>query len=55
MKNPIVNLDSMRTDTVTFAYIQFKKVPSTDETLRLTRWLKARTKADSLKLVIQTK
>lgn len=54
MKNPIINLDNMNIDTVTFAYIQFKKEPSNEEKLRLTRWLKVRTKADSLKLVIQT-
>ena len=54
MRNPIVNLDSMRLDTVTFGYVQFSKRPKKEETDRLERWLKARTKADSLKLVIQT-
>lgn len=51
--NPVVNLDSMRSDTVTFAYVRFKTKPVKDETARLHEWLKARTKADSLRLVIQ--
>ena len=54
MKNPIVNMDSMRLDTVVFGYVKFSKRPIKEETDRLERWLKARTKADSLKLVIQT-
>ena len=54
MKNPIVNMDSMRLDTVVFGYVKFSKRPKKEETDRLERWLKARTKADSLKLVIQT-
>lgn len=52
-RNAIVNMDSMRIDTVTFAYVQFHKRPRTDEAKRLEEWLRARTKADSLRLVIQ--
>ncbi|NQV53354.1 MAG: TIGR00341 family protein [Flavobacteriales bacterium] len=53
MRNPIVNMDSMRIDTVTFAYVHFKKRPKKEETDRLESWLKARCKAESLRLVIQ--
>ena len=53
LRNPIVNMDSMRIDTVTFAYVQYARRPDRKEAARLEEWLKARTKADSLKLVIQ--
>lgn len=53
VKNPIVNMDSLRVDTVTFAYVQYARKPNSSESERLEKWLKARTKADSLKLVIQ--
>jgi len=53
MRNPVVSMDSLHVDTVTFAYVQFKKRPSKDESGRLENWLKARTKTDRLKLVIQ--
>jgi hypothetical protein len=45
-------MDSLHSDTVTFAYVHFKEKPSKDELLRLEVWLKTRTKADSLKLVV---
>jgi uncharacterized hydrophobic protein (TIGR00271 family) len=51
-KNPIITMDSLHSDTVTFAYVHFKEKPSKDELLRLEVWLKTRTKADSLKLVV---
>ena len=53
MRNPVVSMDSLHVDTVTFAYVQFKKRPSKDESGRLENWLKARTKTDRLKLVFQ--
>lgn len=49
--NPIVSMDSLRMDTVTFAYVSFKKRPTRSELKRLESWLQARTQADSLKLV----
>ena len=51
-KNPIITLDSLKADTVTFAYVHFKKLPPKEELARLENWLKTRTKADSLKLVV---
>lgn len=53
MRNPIFNADSNRLDTVTFAYVQFRKKPKTEEKDRLKNWLKVRTKADSLRLVLE--
>lgn len=53
MRNPIVNMDSLKVDTVTFAYVRFKKRPTQSETDRLESWLKARCKADLLRLVVQ--
>ncbi|MDA7837022.1 hypothetical protein N9A49_06400 [Salibacteraceae bacterium] len=53
MRNPVVSMDSLRVDTITFAYVQFKKRPSQSEKERLENWLKARTKSEKLKLVIQ--
>jgi len=55
MLNPIFSMDKQSVDTVTFAYVEFKKRPGKEEQLRLESWLKTRTHADSLKLVIQTK
>lgn len=52
MKNAMVNMDSMRIDTVTFAYVSFKKRPRKEEQERLERWLATRTKADSLRLIV---
>lgn len=51
--NPMVNLQKNVTDTVTFAYVRFKSKPQASEPERLENWLKARTKADSLRMVIQ--
>ena len=53
MRNPVVSMDSLRVDTITFAYVQFKKRPSQSEKERLENWLKARTKSEKLKLVIE--
>ncbi|MEZ4722403.1 MAG: TIGR00341 family protein [Flavobacteriales bacterium] len=53
MLNPVYNAETNSLDTVTFAYVQFKERPQPDEEKRLERWLAARTKADSLRLVVQ--
>ncbi|MEQ9186792.1 MAG: DUF389 domain-containing protein, partial [Cryomorphaceae bacterium] len=53
MRNPIVDMDSLKVDTVTFAYVKFKNRPTKSETDRLESWLKARCKADLLRLVVQ--
>ena len=50
---PVVNLDSMKSDTVTFAYVRFKARPERGEPERLQNWLMARTKADSVRMVVQ--
>lgn len=53
MRNPICTIDSMRLDTVIFAFCEFKRKPRKDELKRLESFLKVRTDADSLKLVVQ--
>ena len=53
MRNRVVSMDSLRVGSITFAYVQFKKRPSQSEKERLENWLKARTKSEKLKLVIQ--
>ncbi len=40
-------------DTVTTAYTKFKKRPRKEETKQIKKWLKARTKSDTLKLIIE--
>jgi len=55
MRNPIFNADSNRLDTVTFAYVEFEKRPSPDEKARIEKWLKVRSKADSLRMVFEVR
>jgi len=53
MQTPIVSMDSLKVDTVTLAVVSFPRTPSSKEKKRLEQWLKARTKADSLKVLIE--
>ncbi|MEX2595902.1 MAG: TIGR00341 family protein [Salibacteraceae bacterium] len=53
LNNPIVQMESMRSYTVIFAYVKYKSKPKEEETELLKNWLKTRTKADSLMLIIQ--
>lgn len=46
-------VDSLRTDTVTFAVLKFGKNPSTAEEKKITNWLKARTGAKKLRLITE--
>ena len=48
----IANLKEDRRDTVLIAFATFSRVPSKSETDRLRNWLKVRTKADSVALMI---
>jgi hypothetical protein len=52
-KNPFVEVDSARIDTITMAYVRFAKKPVGEEARRLEQWLRARTKTTRLKLVIE--
>ncbi|MFK7899547.1 MAG: TIGR00341 family protein [Cyclobacteriaceae bacterium] len=45
-------LDTFKKDTLTIAYVNFKKRPSSSERKRLENWLKARSKAKALKLIV---
>ncbi len=53
MRNPFVNIKNNQIDTLTFAYVRFKKRPQRSETKKLEKWFKARTQSDSLKLVVE--
>lgn len=53
MRNPVYNADRNRLDTVTFAFVKFNKRVSNDVEEHLNKWLKVRTKADSLMVVVQ--
>lgn len=53
MKNPVFTADSMRLDTVMFAYVKFNRRVSQEEKTRLSNWLQVRTKCDSLRLVLE--
>ncbi len=53
MKNPMIQCEEDRMDTVTFAYVDVSRRPRKSEVKKMTAWLKALTEADSLKLVIQ--
>ena len=53
MKNPVFTADSMRLDTVMFAYVKFNGRVSQEEKTRLSNWLQVRTKCDSLRLVLE--
>lgn len=48
----IANLKEDRRDTVLIAFATFTRIPSKSETDRLRNWLKVRTKADSVALMI---
>ena len=47
------DIDSFHLDTLLFAYVQFKVKPKTKEKSQMEAWLKARLKADQIKLVTQ--
>ncbi|MEM9919765.1 MAG: DUF389 domain-containing protein [Bacteroidota bacterium] len=48
----ISNIDSLRQDTLFLAYASFRKRPRKSELKQLQDWLKQRTKADSLMLIV---
>lgn len=48
-----VNIDSMRTDTLVLAHMEFTKRPNKIEQQKINEWLKARTGAKQLKLIIE--
>ena len=52
-RSVISNLKEDRLDTVLMAVVSFSRVPSKNETDRLKKWLKVRTKADSVTLMIE--
>jgi uncharacterized hydrophobic protein (TIGR00271 family) len=47
------NVVANSTDTITTAYVKFRKKPVASEAKKLEGWLKARTQADTLKLIIE--
>ncbi len=51
--NIYFNIPENRNDTLTIAYARFDKRPATAETKKLENWLKARTKADTLRLIVE--
>jgi hypothetical protein len=53
MYTPIHNLQEGKTDTIFLAYARFIRRPSNSEVKRIEEWLKVRTKAKVLKLVVQ--
>lgn len=53
LRNPMIKCDSVHMDTVTFAYVDFRKRPKKEDVKKMNAWLKALTNADSLKLVVQ--
>ncbi|GAB5538114.1 MAG: TIGR00341 family protein [Salibacteraceae bacterium] len=53
MNNAVFTADSMRLDTVMFAYVKFKKRNSDRDKERISNWLQVRTKCDSLRLVVE--
>nr|MBI1231407.1 TIGR00341 family protein [Cytophagales bacterium] len=52
-RSVISNLKEDRVDTVLMAVVSFSRVPSKNEADRLKNWLKIRTKADSVTLMIE--
>lgn len=50
---PIYDFQTNKIDTVYLAYVRFKRRPPSSEVKRLEKWLKVRTKAESLKLIVQ--
>lgn len=53
MYTPIHNLADNKTDTIFLAYAKFNRRPSNSEVKRIEEWLKVRTKAKAIKLVVQ--
>lgn len=54
-ENAFVNFESQQIDTVLLAYAKFKSAPSWQEKNQLMDWVKARTKTDSVKLVVDVR
>lgn len=54
-ENAFVNFESQQIDTVLLAYAKFKSAPSWQEKNQLIDWVKARTKTDSVKLVVDVR
>lgn len=48
-----LNVDSIRMDTVTFAFVDCNKQPSKQEREKMMEWLRARTGAGKLRLVVE--
>ena len=48
-----VSIDSARVDTVTLAVLGFEKKPNIHEKEKIAEWLKARTKAKRLRLIVE--
>ena len=48
-----LTVDSVRIDTVTLAVLKFGKHPDTHEKEKITDWLKARTGADKVHLIVE--
>lgn len=53
MYTPIHNLADNKTDTIFLAYAKFNRRPSNSEVKRIEEWLKVRTKAKAIKLVVE--
>jgi hypothetical protein len=47
------NVGENSSDTITTAFVKFKKRQPSSELKKLESWLKARTQADTLKLVVE--
>ena len=50
-----LELDSLKPDTLTFAILQCAKEPSADDKKRMADWLKTRTNAKKLELIVMDK
>ncbi|MEG1562646.1 MAG: TIGR00341 family protein [Bacteroides sp.] len=48
-----LTVDSLKSDTVTFAVLKFSKQPLADEKAKISDWLKARIGAKQLKLIVE--
>ena len=48
-----VSVDSLKTDTLTYAIIDCNGKPSHDEKTKMNNWLKARTNAKVLELIVE--
>ncbi|MBW3466316.1 TIGR00341 family protein [Arthrospiribacter ruber] len=51
-RSVIANLSENKQDTILMAYAKFRQLPSRQELNRFEQWLKIRTKADSLTLIV---